>query len=107
MNITHNEMPTFEEHISFWVNDPYGEAYIIYNTTSVGLIYLTREKEVGIFIDSIYQGHGIGQEAMKILLTKHRGEKITANINPKNTKSITFFTQQGFKPTEIIYELFS
>jgi len=100
-------MPTFDQHARFWMLRPYKEAYIIYENMPVGMVYFSDRNEVGVFIESIYQGQGIGQTALKLVLSKHKGERIIANVNPHNKKSIDFFARLGFKHIENTYELFS
>jgi len=101
------KMPTMEEHIEFWESHPYREAYIIYEGSPKGFIYYSKTNEVGVFIEEISQGQGLGTTALKLLLVMHKGERILANVNPKNDKSIEFFTGLGFKHIQNTYELFS
>ena len=101
------KMPTWEEHVQFWMGTPYKEAYIIYEGNPMGFIYYSKTNEIGVFIEKIYQGQGIGKTALQLVLDKHRGERIIANINPQNKKSIDFFNGFGFKHIQNTYELFS
>ena len=107
INISHRNMPSYEEHCGFWESNPYREAYIIYDGTPKGYIYLSKTNEIGIFIENVSQGQGLGKKAMELLLVKHKGERILANINPQNQKSINFFNGFGFKHIQNTYELFS
>ena len=99
------KMPTMEEHIEFWESQPYREAYIIYENTPKGFIYYSKTNEVGVFIEEISQGLGFGSSALKLLLVMHKGEKMLANINPKNLASIEFFIGLGFKHIQNTYEI--
>ena len=107
INITHKNMPTWEQHVEFWNAVPYKEAYIIHESSPMGLIYFSKRNEVGIFIEEIHHHQGIGKDALELLLAKHRDERILANVNPQNQKSINFFLQFGFKHIQNTYEYHS
>lgn len=100
-------MPTWTRHVSFWESKPYEEAYIIYEDKPMGFIYLSDINEVGIFIEEKYHRQGIASKALELLLVKHKGERVLANVNPRNQNSIDFFTGLGFKHIQNTYELFS
>lgn len=102
-NISHKEMPTYEQHVAFNDAIPYAEDYIILSDdTPVGRIYFTRNREVGIHILSTSQGKGIGRTALRDLMTKV-GQPVYANISPLNTKSQEFFKREGFKLLQLTY----
>ena len=105
-NISHKKIPTFKEHVKFVTSKPYSYWYIIImGGTKVGSIYLTKQNEIGLFIKKDYQGHLIGQNVIQILMKKHPCKRFLANINPKNTKSINFFKNNGFSLIQHTYEL--
>jgi len=105
-SISHRTMPPFLEHVSFWNNQPYKEAYIITEDSYArGLIYLTERDEVGIFISKAYTQLGLGAFAFRALKEKHPLKRFLANINPLNQGSIDFFTRQGFVRIQNTYEL--
>ena len=50
-NISHKKMPTYAEHVKFVMSRPYSKWYIIiHKNKKVGIIYLTKQNEIGIFI---------------------------------------------------------
>jgi RimJ/RimL family protein N-acetyltransferase len=105
-NISHREMPTYENHIKFVMSKPYSKWYIIiYNKKKVGSIYLSKQDEIGIFIKKGMQEKGIGMKALKILMSTEPRKRFLANISPKNKKSIQFFKKNGFKLIQYTYEL--
>ena len=59
-NISHQKMPTYQEHEEFVKSKPYEKWYIIYNEMygSVGTIYLTKNNEIGLFLKIDFQEHG-------------------------------------------------
>lgn len=108
VSISHRKMPTYEEHVQFVKSNPYSKWYIIYDDDKKnGSIYLTKQNEIGIFIKKNMQGHGIGKKAMKLLMEKNPRERYLANVNPKNTKSISFFKKNNFQLIQYTYELTS
>lgn len=102
MNISHKNMPTLAEHTAFIESNPYFQWLLINNDAKsyVGSVYLTKQREVGVFIFKQYQGQGYGKAAV-IELRKRIPGKMLANINEKNTKSLMFFKKLGFIPLQI------
>lgn len=118
-NISHKEMPTYEQHVAFNNSKPYGEDYIITITKSVmvpigigivatdtqvpvGRIYLTDRDEVGIHIKEEYASKGYGGEALELILRSAK-RPLLANIAPSNTASQAFFTKHGFSLVQHTY----
>jgi RimJ/RimL family protein N-acetyltransferase len=104
-SISHKKMPTFAEHSHFVMNQPYPEWYMIDDGGYVGSIYLTKANEIGISVFNKFQGRGYGKRAVRMLVDKHKGKRLLANINPLNERSIKFFTELGFKHIQQTYEL--
>jgi len=105
-NISHKKMPIYREHVKFVNSKPYSRWYVVhYRNQKVGTIYLTKRNEIGIHIKKGYQRHGLGKYAMNLLIKKNPNKRYLANINPKNKKSIKFFTKQGFKLIQYTYEM--
>jgi len=109
-NISHREMPTFEQHRQFVTRRPYEAWYAIEHCEDghapirVGAIYLTRQREVGIFLLSPFHGMGWAREALKILRHAHPGP-ILANVAPSNIRSHEFFKAAGARLIQYTYEL--
>lgn len=100
VNISHKEMPRYKDHVKFVENQPYREWFVLWSKEFkclVGSLYLTQNNEVGIHLTKEYQDHGLGSDALKQLLERHKNEDIYANINPKNEKSMSFFRKHGFE----------
>lgn len=105
-NISHQKMPTYNEHMNFVHSKPYSKWYIIYcGRNKVGSIYLSKQNEIGIFIKEVFFIKGIGTDALKLLMELNTRERFLANINPKNKKSIEFFKKNRFKILQHTYEL--
>ena len=97
-------MPTFEQHVKFVLSKPYSKWYVIVKSgKSVGSAYLTKIDEIGIFIKKDLQDEGIGNTALKLLITKNPRNRYLANVSPKNKKSIRFFKNNGFKLIQHTY----
>jgi RimJ/RimL family protein N-acetyltransferase len=103
-NISHKSMPSLDEHRSFVYSEPYIAWYIIEDAEPVGSIYLSKQREVGIFIFAKHQGKGYGREAVGILRRLHPG-RIIANVAPGNHRSILFFKRMGARHIQNSYEL--
>ena len=112
MNISHKEMPSYEAHCTFFASRPYEAWYLIaYDAAPaerarsfVGTIYLTRQREVGLFVFERHRGRGFGRVALAALRLAHPG-RILANISPRNEASQHFFARNGAKLIQMTYEL--
>ena len=103
-NISHQKMPTFKKHTSFVKSKPYSKWYIVYlEKNKIGSIYLSKNNEIGIFLKKAYNKKGFGSLALKLLFNKNPRKKYYANINPKNSKSIKFFKENGFNLLQQTY----
>jgi RimJ/RimL family protein N-acetyltransferase len=108
-NISHREMPSFEEHTRFVDSHPYQEWFVIFyewrnvEMGPIGAIYLSKQNEIGIFIAKEYQGKGYGKTAICLLMNRHPGERFLANINPLNERSIDVFLDLGFELKQLTY----
>jgi RimJ/RimL family protein N-acetyltransferase len=105
INISHQRMPTYTEHVTFIKSHPYAAWYIIkVGHDLAGSIYLTDRNEVGIFIADGFRGRGIGKQALETLRTLHPYGTFYANINPKNVASINFFTGMGYEIVQYTFK---
>lgn len=105
-NISHKEMPTYEQHVAFNDAKPYKEDYVIdIDGNPAGRIYLTNRNEVGIHIKESFRHTGLAQKALSVLIGLHPGEAIYANIAPGNHRSKRFFTNMGFRLIQETYKL--
>lgn len=102
-SISHRKMPTYEEHQAFVRSKPYQVWYLILDTTFVGATYLTRQREIGLFIFKEHHGKGFGGAVLAEMRRRH-GE-ILANISPYNTASQEFFSKHGGKLIQLTYRL--
>jgi RimJ/RimL family protein N-acetyltransferase len=104
INISHKAMPTWEEHLAFIDSHPYAVWNLIRAEGEwVGSIYLTKAREIGIFIFKDRQGNGYGKEAVQLLKAKYPG-RMLANIAPGNIKSQSVFEMLGAKRIQVTYE---
>ena len=112
-SISHKKMPTYDEHVKFIQSRPYHAWYLVMylplgivdqTTIAVGSVYVTRNREIGIFILKRYHGNGYGTQALAELRRLHPG-RLLANVNPLNTASCKFFAKHGAKMIQVTYEL--
>ncbi len=105
INISHRKMPSWADHTKFVDSKPYDAWYIIRDAwaKSVGTIYLTDRREVGLFIRKESIGKGYGRSAVSELERKHPG-RLYANCNIKNIEGICFFYREGFNLLSLTLE---
>ena len=105
-NISHKKMPTYSEHIKFVKSKPYSKWYIIKKSKiKIGSIYLSKNNEIGIFINENFHGKGFATYALELLINKNPRSRYLANVNPKNLRSTKFFKKNNFKLIQHTYEL--
>ena len=78
-NISHKKMPSYDEHVSFILSNPYTMWYIIeYEGKKTGSIYLSKQDEIGIsFVDnSLYDK--IGKSIIKLFIKNNPRKRYLA-----------------------------
>lgn len=123
--ISHEKMPTREEHAAFVASDPFRFWYLIETDVQmargrnavrchVGALEATIDNEIGVSIFEQYQGMGFGSAAVKLFMRQHkplppipavRNGRWLANIATQNEKSKVFFGKLGFKPLQETWAL--
>jgi GNAT superfamily N-acetyltransferase len=109
INISHRKLPPYYQHRAFWQSEPYPQVKIILlseaylQSLPVGYWYLTAENEIGIFIRKPWHGQGIGTRVLRHILSRNRGKRLLANINPRNEGSIRLFSKAGFTHIQNTY----
>lgn len=108
INISHQAVPSFREHVRFMKSRPYKSWFLLRLPSEgyCGAINLTKRDEVGIFLLPKFQGRGLGTQAVRLLLARHpEVKRFLANISPRNPRSALFFESLRFKPIQNTYEL--
>jgi len=104
-NISHKVMPSMPEHMKFVNSRPYKEWWLIcVGEDAVGAIYLSKQNEIGVGILRRVRRLGYGQAAIRAMMERHPGERLAANINPENHRSIHIFKKLGFKHVQATLE---
>ena len=117
-SISHTKMPTCEEHAEFVRKQPYLAWYLIQvppltyeaavfdkeRPKYVGSVYLTKQREVGIFIFKAYHGQGYAKRALQYIRKKWPG-RMLAHVNPQNEPSKKLFEAMGSKVIQLTYEV--
>jgi len=105
-NISHREMPSWEEHCAFVTRRPYADwRIIVHEVAACGAVYLTHQREIGVGILQAHRGYGLAAQAIEELMRLHPGGRFLANINPRNEPSIRLFQSLGFRgPIQVTYE---
>jgi len=106
VNISHKKMPTFQEHLEFFLSQPYTKWYIILlNKEKIGSIYLSKQDEIGIFLKNKIKNEEIKTTSLKLLMNANPRKRYLANINPRNSKCELFFKKNKFKLIQHTYEI--
>lgn len=115
INISHKELPTYEEHRRFVHSMPYRLWYLIEQDAEwVGYISATANNEIGIVLRKQYRGIGIGPEAVLLLMRAHEPNphraslcngRWLANIAPGNERSRRMFEGLGFRKIQETFAL--
>lgn len=104
VNISHQKMPTWDEHCAFVQSRPYREWYIIDDDgLPVGASYLSKQNEIGVFVFKEERGKGYGSFAIQSLIYRHADEQLFANVAPDNKGSQELFTGVGFELCQYTY----
>lgn len=109
-NISHTKLPTLDAHKNFFYfgtdgkGPPYQCWYFILDDhdTIVGSIYLSKHREIGVYIRPEFRNKGYGRQGIKMLMDKWPG-RFLANINPDNKRSIDMFERMGFSLLQVTY----
>lgn len=113
-NISHTTMPSIEAHTAFVESRPYEAWYFIEESPGQlrGVCYITRNNELGIYINRDHRGKGFAKQALQMLMAMHpplpaiptvRPGKYIARINPNNKASQALFERLGFQCYEHTY----
>ena len=104
-NISHNKLPTYQEHKDFVINSPYRVWYLIKkNNQFIGTIYISNENVIGINVNDLkVEDYEI---ILKNLLSKYdplkpiksvRNASFLINVNPNNLKLIECMKKIGME----------
>ena len=105
-NISHKKMPSYDEHVEFVMSKPYTNWYIIeYDKKKVGTIYLSKQDEIGISVNSDYEYDQVVKPALKLLMKLNQRKRYLANTSPKDVRSQEFLLKNGFTGLEYVYEM--
>jgi len=104
-NISHKEMPSWEQHSRFVERRPYADWCFIEDGHHIlGAVYLTKSNEIGVHIFREHQSNGVGPWAVEAIMLKHGKRKYLANVSPKNLRSANMFCKLGFNMVQATYE---
>lgn len=104
-NISHREMPTWEQHCAFMRSRPYIAWYWFTSPAEfdAGCVYLSKQREIGVGVLKAHRGQRLAGEAIRELMLLHPGTFI-ANFNPANAPSLKLFHSLGFtRPVQVTY----
>lgn len=104
-NISHKALPSWEEHMAFMRSNPYMAWFVVtMDGLPVGATYLTRQREIGLYICRDFREQGVGREVVTEMRARFPGP-ILANVNPENVKARQFWERMGGKLLQVTYAL--
>lgn len=121
-NISHKNLPSFEEHVNFLAGHPYRCWYLVgwqagsedlYAFSWAGSITGSFNNEIGIVLGKDFRGRGIGPLAIRQMMALHRPLAAVpsqrrgswlANIAPGNEHSKHIFMKMGFNKVSETYQ---
>lgn len=90
-NINLKILPEYQQHVKY-LQEFRGEWFIIiYYYKKIGYVYLTTDKEIGIYILEEFRRNGFGRTAINFITKGDKLNNYIININPLNTISLEFF----------------
>lgn len=96
-SISHKRHPSFKEHARFVRSKPYLGWYIIRDGEQrLGTCYITKYREVGIWLMPSAKGKGAGRAAIEQLLAMYPGRVFT-NTALYNDGAFAFYEKCGFR----------
>jgi hypothetical protein len=119
--VSHETMPTREEHEEFVASIPFRYWYLIRILTVndetmsvrgyayIGAIEVTELNEIGISILKRFQSYGHGRKALELFMSTHRplpaikakrNARWLANVATENHGSKLFFRRMNFRPIQ-------
>ena len=113
-NISHAELPSYEQHEKYVLSRPYRAWYMIKtNEAFVGAIYLTKHNEIGIAILNQYQRLGYALQALDRIrkitplpgIPGHRNSRYVAHVAANNEESKALFIKAGGRLLSLTYVL--
>lgn len=105
-NISHKEMPTWEQHCAYIRSRPHAAWYWFTSPGDIpaGCVYLSKQREIGIGVLKAHRGQGLARQAITELMRLHPG-RFLANVNPANEPSLALFRSLGFAgPIQVTLE---
>ena len=113
--ISHEKMPTMDEHEDFVASNPFRYWYLVYaEGVYVGALECTELNEIGVAIFKRFRRKGYGAQALKLFIETHkplpaiparRNGRWLANIATHNIGSKLFFANAGFRPIQETWQL--
>jgi len=110
VNVTHQKLPLFNEHLEFIKSKPYDAWYIIeIESKHVGHIYIDNENRIGWFIKREFKGFGFVIPAFEELKILHKRKNYLGKVNTNNFEAQNLLTKLKFVlkntyPDYLLYE---
>jgi len=106
VNISHQKMPSYKNHVKFVLSNPYSKWYVIKSgNQKIGSAYISNLNEIAIHLNKELKNKKLEEEILMLMMKNNPKSRYLANVSPKNKKLIEFFENNGFKLIQHTYEL--
>lgn len=106
VNISHQKMPSYKDHVKFVLSNPYSKWYVIKSENKkIGSAYISNLNEIAIHLKKEMKTKKLETEILMLMMKNNPKPRYLANVSPKNKKLIEFFKNNGFKLIQHTYEL--
>lgn len=96
-NISHNKMPTYDEHVKFILEEPYKNWYVVTSVFGkIGAVYLSKNNEIGLNISQKFDSYLIKDLIFQQVMEKNPSKIFSVNVNPKNHQMKNFLEKYNF-----------
>ena len=112
-SISHTNLPEFNEHKEFVINNPYRVWMLIYRRQiPIGTVYITNDNSIGISLKTYSET--LIKSLIKILVNKYkplspikslRGKHFHINLNPRNQELISILEKIGLAHIQSTYAI--
>lgn len=98
------KLKPFDEFFKAYFENDLKTYIILINKEHAGFVHITKNGEIGYYLDEKHRKKGIAVNAVKDMLKLHPRERYFATVNIKNTPSNNLVKKLGFYPKGMIYE---
>lgn len=105
-NISHREMPSWEDHAKFFYSKPYLHWNFVENDAGkiIGAAYLSRAFEIGVHLFPEFKNKGYEQQAIQMMMVLYGRPRYFVNVSVNNWDMMGVVKELGFNHVQNTYE---